>query len=714
MSTRGRRGGRRGGRRPAREELERADSDLEQQMDDGLSDLEADDADGSGADVGDDQRAEASQNLPPTDRAPADASDHEADVAVGDEPHPTPANSGAEEDPDETTVHQRGPPPGAPGRRVRIRTPAQAAQRGANDRRRTRLTRRREDSQESDDYQTGLEDLFEGSGEDRPRRRPQRLQHTAALMRLREQLRNRHPAGDHAGPERQQEDAPRMFVSTCTEAPPPLQHDPTLYFTDEAKRDERYGMAAARALAQMALRDGGEERYGINPEPELIAWNLREVGAYDLISHRQAAPAPRPPPQPQPPQARTASNASTVDINLLQNEAPTAPIIQHCSSAAGGDSDAAGAFALSARSGMPLSMANVRMPVFKGQRWAGFKQQFERLAKHFKWTDEDKAVRLLTAIEDEGADALGVVDTSTWSYDELVLHLEKRYGKHKTCAQVLNEVSSIHRKAGQSLTEFHDQVVRIARTATLTPAQFQHVTYHGFTYGLRHNPQLQTYLFNHDVQRTIKTACQLAEDWETEHGESVFVQPPVTTTEEYVHAKEAVPRQNNNGGKKQQQQSDQPAKQQNYGGNAGRGGGGGGKGRGGKRGGKKRNRGGKNQGAGQSDEQYQHVQQLQSGAYERQQGGGWNQQYNQPPPPPPQPPQQQYVQQPNYAQQWQQPPNMQGATFYNPPAFQPPFPPAFQPRAQRPPQQRNQASSDARSADNTQPKAPANSGAQQD
>ena len=82
---------------------------MEQHEDDGLTDLEADDAEGSGADVGDDQRAEASQNLPPTDRAPADASDHEADVAVGDEPHPTPANSGAEEDPDETTVHQ-GPP----------------------------------------------------------------------------------------------------------------------------------------------------------------------------------------------------------------------------------------------------------------------------------------------------------------------------------------------------------------------------------------------------------------------------------------------------------------------------------------------------------------------------------------------------------------------------------------------------------------------------
>ena len=116
-----------------------------------------------------------------------------------------------------------------------------------------------------------------------------------------------------------------MFVSTCTEVPPPLEHDPTLYFTKEAKRDERYDISAARALAQMALRDGGEERYGVNPEPELIAWHLREARAYDLISHHQVAPAPRPPtPQP-PPQTRTASTASTVDVNDLQLGAMNAP-----------------------------------------------------------------------------------------------------------------------------------------------------------------------------------------------------------------------------------------------------------------------------------------------------------------------------------------------------------------------------------------------------
>ena len=530
MSTRGRRGGRRGGRRPARDEFAQADSEMEQHTEDGLSDGEADSAEEFEADADGDQQAGAAQNPAPTEVPPVEADEDAAELDAENGQLNTPANSGDETDPDATTVQQRRQPPEEPGRRVRIRTQAQAAQRAGNDRRRTRLTRRRDTSQESDDYETGLEDLLQAAQEDRPRPRTQRLQHTAALMRLREQLRVRHAAGDRGGMDHQTDDPPRMFAATVTEAPPPLQHDPTLYFTDEAKRDERYGMAAARALAQMALRDGGEERYGINPEPELIAWNLREAGAYDLISHRQAAPVPRPPPpQQQQPQARTASNASTVDVNLLQNNAPTAPIIQHCSTAAGGDSEAAGAFARSTRPDMPLSMANVRMPVFKGQRWAGFKQQFERLARHFKWSDEDKAVRLLTAIEDEGADALGVVDTSTWSYDELVLHLEKRYGKHKTCAQVLNEVSSIHRKAGQSLTDFHDQVVRIARTATLTPAQFQHVTYHGFTYGLRHNPQLQTYRFNHDVQRTIKTACQLAEDWETEHGESAFVQPPKTT-----------------------------------------------------------------------------------------------------------------------------------------------------------------------------------------
>ena len=77
-----------------------------------------------------------------------------------------------------------------------------------------------------------------------------------------------------------------MFVTTCTELPPLLARDPSLHFADEAKRDDRYGMAAAKALAQMALRDaaGGA---GKQPEPELIAWNLREAGAHELISHLQ-------------------------------------------------------------------------------------------------------------------------------------------------------------------------------------------------------------------------------------------------------------------------------------------------------------------------------------------------------------------------------------------------------------------------------------------
>ena len=51
------------------------------------------------------------------------------------------------------------------------------------------------------------------------------------------------------------------------------------------------------------------------------------------------------------------------------------------------------------------------------------------------------------------------------------------------------------------------------------------------------------------------------------------MQQPITTTEEYVNAKDVVPRQN-----KQQQQGNQPAKQQNNGGNANRVGGGRGRG----------------------------------------------------------------------------------------------------------------------------------------
>ena len=181
-------------------------------------------------------------------------------------------------------------------------------------------------------------------------------------------------------------------MTTCTELPPLLARDPSLYFTDEAKRDDRYGMATAKALAQMALRDaaGGT---GTQPEPELIAWNLREAGAHELISHLQP--------------------------NRENDFRPTA--------ANGGDECSADSSSVDRpRRPTSLVMATLRMPVFGADRWTKFKRQFERLACYYHWSDHEKLMHLLTAMDAESAVVLGVAERHDWTYDELVTHLDEQ------------------------------------------------------------------------------------------------------------------------------------------------------------------------------------------------------------------------------------------------------------------------------------------------
>ena len=50
-----------------------------------------------------------------------------------------------------------------------------------------------------------------------------------------------------------------MLVAHSDETPP-LQHEPTLYFTVEIKRHDCYSMVTTTSLAQMALRYD-EDRY---------------------------------------------------------------------------------------------------------------------------------------------------------------------------------------------------------------------------------------------------------------------------------------------------------------------------------------------------------------------------------------------------------------------------------------------------------------------
>ena len=181
-----------------------------------------------------------------------------------------------------------------------------------------------------------------------------------------------------------------------------------------------------------------------------------------------------------------------------------------------------------------------KVPTFNGGNWAAFRQQFEKLARYYAWDSDTKALYLHTSIQGDAADALGAADSAAWNYEELIEHLEKRHGRSKTYAQVLNEVCALYRRVDQTTTEWHDQVIKIANTAPLSLEQYRHVAFHGFTFGLRNYPMLQTWVLNKDELRTLQNATALAEQFEHDYGPANYLPAPLSSEAAqttYVHHK---------------------------------------------------------------------------------------------------------------------------------------------------------------------------------
>ena len=403
------------------------------------------------------------------------------------------------------------PPTTPPVRRVRIAEPAR------RDRSRRTLRReRRARSSDSDEYITSQEEA--PAVEEIPRaRRPASL-----ADRVRRNVGEAGGEGHHlildADGYRDRHGRRVAFMSTTREVPPPQPRDPTLYFTAEAKMDERYGMACAKALAQMAVRDNREDM-GRNPEPELIAYNLRQAGAAHLISHARVVPMPEATPEVSPQVIVDSSNMEQPVSAGQRKRGKTLPL----SHGDGGNVPA------------------MRMPTYEGGNWSAFKQQFEKLSRYYGWDDETKAAQLHTNIRGTAADAIGFEDSWLWTYDELITHLEKRHGRTKKYVDVLNETCAQYRKQDETLTQWHDRVIKIANQAPLTAAQYRYVTYQGFTYGLRSYPDLQSWVLNKDTKGTLQSAIDLAEEWEDEHRGAIYVHPSLNTGSAFVNQKTVHP-----------------------------------------------------------------------------------------------------------------------------------------------------------------------------
>ena len=165
---------------------------------------------------------------------------------------------------------------------------------------------------------------------------------------------------------------------------------------------------------------------------------------------------------------------------------------------------------------------SLEIPIFTGENWPTFRNQFERVAEHLGWTPEEKAVYLHNAIRGEAATALSSAESKNWSYEELVEHMEMRHGKNKTYGDVFLELMNAHRRPGQSLASWNDQVISIVNTGQLSEEQTQAAAFDGFLYGLRSNTSLYNKVAAARVQ-TIEEAFKIAKKWERNHGSRSYM-----------------------------------------------------------------------------------------------------------------------------------------------------------------------------------------------
>ena len=158
------------------------------------------------------------------------------------------------------------------------------------------------------------------------------------------------------------------------------------------------------------------------------------------------------------------------------------------------------------------------VPVFTGQNWSTFLNQFENVADYYQWTDDERAVCLHNAIRGDAANALGAAGSKTWSYNRLVEHMEMRHGRNKSYGDIVIELMSHTREPDQPLSAWHDHVINIVNTANLTPEQERMTAFLGFVYGLRANQGMLNKVLARSRHSTISEAFDHAVAWERDHG----------------------------------------------------------------------------------------------------------------------------------------------------------------------------------------------------
>lgn len=171
------------------------------------------------------------------------------------------------------------------------------------------------------------------------------------------------------------------------------------------------------------------------------------------------------------------------------------------------------------------SRGHLEIPIFTGQNWPTFRNQFERVAEQSNWTETERAGYMYNAIRGEAANALSSAESKNWGYHKLVAHMEMRHGRNKCYGDVVLELMAEYRKPGQTLAAWNDQVINIVNTGNLSKGQMDSTAFYGFVFGLRGNPGMYNKVLSTVSRQTIDEAFSIALKWEQDHGSRSFMSP---------------------------------------------------------------------------------------------------------------------------------------------------------------------------------------------
>jgi hypothetical protein len=161
--------------------------------------------------------------------------------------------------------------------------------------------------------------------------------------------------------------------------------------------------------------------------------------------------------------------------------------------------------------GVYASMA--QPPIFEGTTsWSVFRRQFETVAEHNHWLQQEKSTYLITALRGQAADVLHGIPINA-TYQKTLQALEDRFGDQHLAAAYRSQLKARTQRARESLQEFATAIKQLAHRTypTLPDEHIRREAGKAFTDGVE-DPDIKIQLLlggEKTVNEALRQSCAM-------------------------------------------------------------------------------------------------------------------------------------------------------------------------------------------------------------